>query len=99
MSGAQANTLQQQLDRLDPGATLVIEPGRYAENIVISKPVILEGNNRVILSGSGLGRVITVDAPDVTLSGLQVEDSGNDLSQEDAGIFVTSKGANAKITG
>lgn len=99
MSGAQANTLQQQLDRLDPGATLVIEPGHYAENIVINKPVILEGNNRVILSGSGLGRVITLDAPDVTLSGLQVEDSGNDLSQEDAGIFVTSKGANAKITG
>jgi len=96
-SSEQNLSLQQLLDSTEPGDTLDLEAGTYAGNITISTPLHLRGNGEVIISGNGSGRVITVDAADVRLSGLTVQDSGIDLSVEDAGIFVTKNGINTHI--
>lgn len=94
---AQNLSLQQRLDSANPGDILELTAGTYEGNITISKSLHLRGTGEVIISGNGKGRVITVDAVDVTLSGLTVQDSGIDLSIEDAGIFVTQRSTNAHI--
>jgi len=81
------------------GDVLLLMPGRHAGPVVISRPLVLRGAKGAVVDGGGSGRVITVDAPDVTVEGLTVTGSGLDLSTEDAGIFITPRGEGARIEG
>lgn len=80
--------LQQQIDRAQPGDTLVIAGGEYHENIVIDKPLILEGRDSPVIDGEGEGDVVTIAADDVTLSRFVIRNSGRAVSQEPAAIKV-----------
>ncbi len=81
-----------------PGDRLVLHAGRYRGPIVISVPgLILDGRQRAVVDAGGRGRVITVDAPDVTITGLIVTGSGSSLPAEDSGIFLTRRARAARI--
>ena len=69
-----------------PGATIVVPPGVYPGALTIDKPVTLEGQGLPVIDGEGVGNVITINAPDVTLRGLVIRNSGDSLDAEDAGI-------------
>jgi nitrous oxidase accessory protein len=70
-----------------PGATIVIPPGIYAGPIEVTVPgLTLEGQPGAIIDGGGLGDVFTVRAPDVTVRGLTIRNSGKSLDREHAGI-------------
>jgi len=70
-----------------PGDTIVIPPGIYAGPLVVDVPgLTLEGQEGAIIDGGGLGDVFTVNAPDVTLRGLTIRNSGISLDREHAGI-------------
>ena len=71
-----------------PGDTITVARGYYPEHLVIDKPLRLRGVDRPTLSGGNRGDVIRVKAPDVTIEGLIVRDSGSDLSAQNAGIYV-----------
>jgi nitrous oxidase accessory protein len=71
------------------GDTVQVEPGRYSVNLLIDKPLTLRGTGRPVLSGGNRGDVIRVAAPDVTIEGFEVRDSGSDLSAQNAGIYAT----------
>lgn len=79
------------------GDRLVLAAGRHAGPIVLDRAVTLEGEPGALLDGGGVGRVVTIDAPQVVVRGLTVTGSGRDLSGEDSGIFVTARGAGAVI--
>jgi nitrous oxidase accessory protein len=81
------------------GDVLLLMAGRHAGPVVISRPLVLRGAQGAVVDGGGSGRVITVDAPGVTIEGLTVTGSGLDLSTEDAGIFITPRGEGARIEG
>lgn len=85
---AQERDIQAVLDRLPPGATLRIPAGRHIVHLHIRKPVTLTGEPGAILDGEGHGDVIRISAPDVTLRGLTIVNSGRNLTHMNAGIFV-----------
>ena len=94
--GAQAATvrvapgelLQQAIDRAQPGDTVEIERGNYVGNFTVAKPLTLRGIQRPTLSGGGQGDTIRVTAPDVTIEGLIVRDSGASLKDQNSGIYL-----------
>ncbi|MFZ2359341.1 MAG: nitrous oxide reductase family maturation protein NosD [Anaerolineae bacterium] len=70
-----------------PGDTIVVPPGVYAGPLVVNVPgLTLDGQEGAIIDGGGLGDVVTVTAPDVTLRGFTIRHSGDSLDREHAGI-------------
>ena len=65
-----------------------VQRGYYAERLVIDKPLSLIGIDRPTLAGGETGDVIRVKSADVTIEGFIVRDSGADLGQQNAGIYV-----------
>lgn len=75
------------IERAAPGDTVAVERGRYQEHLRITKPLTLRGIGRPTVSGAFTGDTIRVTAPDVTIEGLIVSDSGDDLGAQNAGIY------------
>ncbi len=70
------------------GDTITVERGDYQEHVLIDKPLTLRGHDRPTLSGGDQGDVIRVKAPDVTIEGMIIRDSGADLTAQNAGIYI-----------
>lgn len=70
------------------GDTVQVAQGDYSENLVIDKPLTLQGIGRPTISAGNAGDVIRVRASDVTIKGLIVRDSGKDLTAQNAGIYI-----------
>lgn len=70
------------------GDTVTVEHGYYHEHIIINKPLTLTGINRPTISGDLSGDVIRINAPDVRVEGFIVRDSGDNLTAQNAGIYI-----------
>ena len=70
------------------GDTVKVPRGDYEEHLVIDKPLHLIGIERPTVSGAGNGDVIRIKSPDVSIEGLIVRDSGANLTEQNAGIYV-----------
>ena len=90
-------SLQRAIAAAKAGDTLHLKPGVYRGPVVIDRPLTLLGQPGSVLDGGGVGRVLTVAAPGVTVQGISVRHSGDQLSTEDSGIFVTPEGDHARI--
>ena len=77
-----------------PGAKIQVPPGTYAGPLQIDKPITLDGQGAAVIDGGGLGDVVTITAPDVTLRGFVIRNSGASLDHENAGIT----GTGARVT-
>ncbi len=80
--------IQPVLDRAAAGDMVAVRRGHYAGNLVIDKPLTLRGLGRPTISGGMQGDTIRVTAPDVTIEGLIVRDSGDSLLAQNAGIYL-----------
>jgi len=85
------------LARAGEGDTLVLAAGIHQGPVTIDQSVTVIGRAGSIVDGGGQGTVITVAAPNATLRGLTVVNSGDKLSTEDSGIFVTAAADGAII--
>ena len=85
------------IDSAAPGDTVLVERGVYRENLLISKPLTLKGLDRPRIDGGLKGDTIRVEAVDVTLSGLLVTDSGDDLGAQNAGIYIRPGAHRARV--
>ena len=81
-------SLQAAIDAAKVGDVLEIERGLYEGNFRIDKALTLRGIDRPTLSGGNQGDTIRVTAPDVTIEGLIVRDSGASLQNQNAGIYL-----------
>lgn len=72
------------------GGTLVLREGVYGGNVVIDRPLTIEGQGWPLVTGDHTGTVITITSPDVAISGIQVTGSGAGPSGQPAGIRVTA---------
>lgn len=79
------------------GDVVIVERGRYVENLRIDKPLTLRGAGRPTISGDRQGDVIRVTATDVTLEGLIIVDSGDSLLRQNAGIYIQPGADRAKV--
>lgn len=86
-----AEDLQTLIDAAEPGDVIVLDSGTYNGNVVIDKPLTLLGEGWPIVDGEGTGNVIEVNAPDVTITGLVIANTGISLDQENAGVSVNGE--------
>lgn len=70
------------------GDTVLVERGRYRENLLIDKPLTLRGIDRPTISGELHGDTIRIAAADVTLDNLIITDSGDNLTDQNAGVYL-----------
>ena len=70
------------------GDTILVKKGIYNENIVIDKPLTLEGEDKAltIIDGSGKGTVVWINANVTVLSGFTIQNSGKNFT--DSGIYL-----------
>ncbi len=93
-----ANTLQEAIDAAPSGARLELPAGVYRGNIVIDKPLILDGRDqKAIIEGDGNGTVIRVESSFVTITNLTIRHSGAQHERVDAGI-AAKKGRHLTLT-
>lgn len=89
-AGAATNSgeIGRRIASAEPGATLRIAPGVYEENIRIDKSLTLIAEGDVVIDGGGSGDIVEITAPDVTLRGFVIRNTGIDLDQENAAVRV-----------
>lgn len=80
-------TIAAALSAAGPGDTVRVHAGIYREHVVISKPVVLQGDSGTVIDGGGAGVVLHVLAP-ATITGLVIRGSGASQAEEHAGILV-----------
>lgn len=86
-------TLDQALAQAVEGDAIEVYGGRYQGPLLVDRSVKLIGHDWPIIDGGGQGTVIKVVAPNVTVSGFVVQNSGDSLDQENSGIAVEAPGA------
>lgn len=94
---ASADGLRMAVDDAPAGAVLRLGSGVHAGPIVISRPLVLEGEDGAVVQGPGRGKVISVAAPDVTIRNLTVRGSGTSLFDMDSGIFLDKTADRAAV--
>jgi parallel beta-helix repeat protein len=67
-------TIQSALDAANPGDTIYVQKGIYSENIIVSKTLTVEGEDRrtTIIDGAGSGSVVQITASHVMMRGFTV---------------------------
>ncbi len=69
-----------------PGALITVEPGVYREHLRIDKSITLVATPGAVLDGAGSGDIVEIVAPDVTIRGFTLRNTGIDLDKENAAI-------------
>ncbi|MEZ5880894.1 MAG: nitrous oxide reductase family maturation protein NosD [Nitratireductor sp.] len=91
------DTLARAIALSNPGDRLVLATGLYSGSVTVDRPLTIAGQAKSRLDGNGRGSVILVDAPDVTIEGLQISGSGNSHEDIDSGVKLTKKASNALV--
>lgn len=70
-------SIQEAINNASSGDTIFVHRGTYIENITINKSIMLIGEDResTIIDGNFMGNVVTVKAPNVTISGFTIKNS------------------------
>lgn len=76
------------IEQAGEGAVVRVPSGAYQGNLIIRKPIVLEADGAVIFDGDGTGTVVEVAAEGVTIRGMTVRGTGNDVTTESAAIRV-----------
>jgi nitrous oxidase accessory protein len=85
--------IEAMIDAAQPGGTILVPAGVYLGNLVIEKPITLDGGGVAIFDGGEVGTVIEVRAEHVTIRRCAVRGSGDDVTGEPAGIRVAAGSA------
>jgi nitrous oxidase accessory protein len=70
------------------GDTIVVKGGVHHERFVVDKSVTFIGENEPTIDGGGEGSIITINAPAVVVRGFTIRNTGDRLSEGDAGIMI-----------
>jgi nitrous oxidase accessory protein len=82
------DSLAEAIRRASAGDVVLIERGDYRGNLRIDKPLTLRGLGHPTVTGAHAGDTLRIASPDVTLDGLVVIDSGDDLTAQNAGVYI-----------
>ncbi|MGY0219106.1 nitrous oxide reductase family maturation protein NosD [Endozoicomonadaceae bacterium StTr2] len=89
--------LQQLLNTSQTGDQLVLKAGRYRGNFIVSKSIVLSGQSGAVIDANGTKDALRITAPNVTVRGLEVVNWGDDLTAQNAGIYVQKGADNALV--
>ena len=97
VSPSDRQTLADVLEQAAVGDRIILRSGKYPGRVVIRKTLTVEGDPGAAIIGDSTGTVVTIDAPDVVLRGVDISGSGMDLEAMDSGVFATEAAAGALI--
>ncbi|WP_354543618.1 nitrous oxide reductase family maturation protein NosD [Roseovarius sp. MBR-78] len=95
---AGGGALAQAVANAGAGETLRLGAGRHEGGIEISRPLTIDCAKGAQIDGGGQGSVLTVTAPDVTITGCLLTGSGSDHEGIDSGIRLLKGADRARIT-
>lgn len=81
-------TIDAAIAAAEPGATIEVHGGVYAGPLVVARAVSLRGVGTPVIDGRGRGTVVRVTAPDVTIEGFVIRNSGDNFDREDSAVAV-----------
>ncbi len=81
-------SFQKLVDEAEPNSTLIPAPGTYAGPVVIDKPLVVDGQNEVIIDAGGKGSVIVIETDGATVRNLRLTNSGESHNDIDSGVQV-----------
>jgi nitrous oxidase accessory protein len=90
--------LQKQLDLANSGDQLFLEAGLYQGNFVINKSLELHGKPGAILDGNAQGHSLEINAPNVHVHHLRIQNWGHNLTTVDAGIFIHAGAEHSQVS-
>ena len=85
-----AERLAEAIAAAAPGDTIEVTGGVFHGNLVVDRPLTLIGLDGATLDGNGAGTVLRLEAPDTTVRGFVVQNSGDSLDREDSGIIAAA---------
>lgn len=80
-----------------PGDVLTLTDGAYTGPVTIDRSLTITGPRGAVVDGLGQGTVMTITAPDVTLTGFTVTGSGRVNQNLDAGVKIVQGADRARI--
>lgn len=89
----EAASLSAAIAEAEDGETIKVYGGHYEGQLIIDRSVTLEGYDWPIIDGGGHGTNIKIIAPDVTVRGFVIRNSGDSLAEENSGVAVEATGA------
>ena len=97
--------LQKVLDISENGDVITLGSGSYFGNFIITKQVTLRGAtlkggiSEVIIDAQGKGHALRLKNSNITIKNLNIINWGDDLTEQNAGIYSHDKVNNQKATG
>jgi len=98
LRASDGGTLQSVVDAAAPGDVIEIDEGVFAGPVRIEKPLVLRGRGGVI-DGGGRGTPLVLAAAGITVEGVRVRDSGEDVGVPDACIYLEPGATDAVLRG
>lgn len=99
ISVTNSQSIKQTVAGASSGDTLIISPGTYREHgIEIHIPLTIIGKNSPVIDGGAKGQIFTINTSDVTIKGLQIQNTGYSAMDDIAGIR-TQNVSNITVTG
>jgi len=96
---ARPGALASAIAQAQAGDVLRLQAGRHAGPVLIDRPLTLRGDGQAQVVGDGTGSVITVDAADVTVRGLEISGSGSSGEGRDAAVTLLRAATHARVEG
>lgn len=92
-----AGSLAEAIAGAQPGDVLRLTDGAYGGPVAIDRPLTITGPRAAVVDGLGHGSVVTITAPDVTLSGFTVTGSGRVNQDLDSGVKIVQGADRARV--
>ncbi len=89
--------LSQALAAAADGDRIVLRPGEYAGNFVISKKIKLKGSPGAFIDAKGRGTALLIRSSDAEVSDLGIKNFGSDLYERDAGVRIDEGFKNVRL--
>lgn len=81
------NSIHAAIQLAQPGDTVLLQPGIYSEgNIIVDKALVIKGMNSPVLDGNSTDEILTIQADDVTVIGLLLQNAGKSKLKDLAAI-------------
>ncbi len=86
--GGNIPTLSKAIEMADSNDVIRLQEGRYIErDIVINKPLTIEGEGAAIIDAEGKGFALIVRADNVTIRNIEIRNTGKSFMDDNAGIL------------
>ncbi|MEW5981538.1 MAG: nitrous oxide reductase family maturation protein NosD [Acidobacteriota bacterium] len=90
--GGGTSPLQRLIDVAPPGSRVVVPAGAYRGDLTIDKRLVVVGEGRPLLIGSGADSVVRIRADGVVFEGFDIDGlGGGDLGRDASGVHVAAR--------